>query len=71
MADPSLNKKAELKKAWLAAARPAEALDPKFPYEDEFVANAICKTPMPFDAGRAANGFSAKFRARISFKGSL
>ena len=57
--DRSLNKQAELRKEWLATARPASALDPEFPYEDEFVANAIVKSPMPFD-----NIFRAKITLR-------
>lgn len=60
-ADKSLNKQAELRKEWLAAARPAEALDPEFPYEDEFVLNAIVKSPMPFQ-----NIFRAKIALRES-----
>lgn len=60
-ADKSLNKQAELRKEWLAAARPAAALDPEFPYEDEFVLNGIVKSPMPFQ-----NIFRAKIALRES-----
>jgi len=67
MADgASLNKKAELTKAWLESTRPAAALDPAFPYEDESVIVYICKSPMPFAVGKASQGFYGQFRARLS-----
>lgn len=68
MADASLNKKAELEKMLLEASRPAEAMDPVFPYEDEAVIVYICRSPMPFDIQKANRGFYGKFRARLSIK---
>lgn len=61
MDDPSLNKQAELRKAWISASRPASEMDPEFPYEDIFFANAIVKSPMPFE-----NIFRAKIALRES-----
>lgn len=66
----ALDKKAKLRKELLEASRPAENLDPDFPYEQVLTIRYQASTPKPFDVGKASQGFSAQFRARISFAGS-
>jgi hypothetical protein len=66
----ALDKNAKIRQELLAASRPAEKLDPKFPYEQVLTIRYEATTPRSFDVGKASQGFSAKFRAKISFTGS-
>lgn len=66
----ALDKKAKIRQELLAAGRPAEKLDPEFPYEQVLTIRYQATNPRSFDVGKASQGFSAQFRAKISFEGS-